>query len=122
MVKAEVLKEKKVEKSHGWWNESMPRAMYKSGGGACKLAMKGKAELTERTRNGTYYSKVGDLENGSNKTGSILRTSEKMAHTRSVEEVVEKKKKLSKMRSHCKSKMTDVQRATCGCRKKKNKQ
>ena len=30
----------------------------------------------------------------------------------------EKKKKLSKMRAHCESK-SDVQRATCGCRKKK---
>ena len=30
----------------------------------------------------------------------------------------EKKKKLSKMRAHCESK-SDVQRATCGCRKRK---
>ena len=31
---------------------------------------------------------------------------------------VKKKKKLSKMRAYCKSK-SDVQRAACGCRKKK---
>ncbi len=64
-----------------------------------------------------YYSK-GGLREWVKQNWVDIANKNRMAHTRSVEEVVEKKEKLSKMRAYCKSK-SDEQRAACGCRKKK---
>ena len=81
----------------------------KSGSKGCKLAKKGKRKsLRKELVMRTYW--VEDLENGSNRTGSILQTKRWL-----IPEVWKKwwrkKKKLSKMRAHCKSK-SDEQRGS----------